>query len=82
MLDFIDRSCFFQAGVFEQKALHESAVQSDVNVFIDRRRNQETAMLTIIRGQVCPSATERNAQWRTRDDHCFLAAAKRFRPSL
>jgi hypothetical protein len=62
MLDLINRGRFLEAGVLEQKPVHEPAVDIDVDIFVDRGRNEETRMLPIVGGQVRPAAAERNAQ--------------------
>src|SRR6185503_7223345 len=56
-------------GVLQQKTIYKPAMNSDVNVFIDGRGYQKSAMVMIVRRQISPAAAERDSQWRTRDDH-------------
>src|SRR5437016_2800328 len=44
-------------------------MNSDVDVFVDRRRNEESAVLAIIGRQISPSTAQGDSQWRTRNDH-------------
>ena len=60
---------FLEMGILQQKTIHKPAMNSDVNVLVDCRGDEESAVLAIIRRQISPAAAERDSQWRTRDDH-------------
>jgi len=54
--DFIDRRSLFKLRVLEQETFYESGMDRYVNIFVDRTRNQEPAMLPGIRWQICASS--------------------------
>ncbi len=44
MLDLIDRRCFLELRILEEKTIDEAAMNVDVNILVDRRRDEKTAM--------------------------------------
>ncbi len=69
VLYLINRLRFLQLRILEQETIHKTTMNSDVDVFVDRCRNEESAVLAIIGRQISPAAAQRNSQWRTRNDH-------------
>ena len=48
MLDFINRGCFLELRILEEESLHEAAMDVDVDILVDRRRDEEATMLAIV----------------------------------
>ncbi len=69
MLDFVDAVHLFQLRVLQQIPRGEAAVDRDVDVLVDRRRDHETAVLAVVRGQIGAAAGQRNSQRASRDNH-------------
>jgi hypothetical protein len=69
VFDFVDSGYLLEMGVLQQETIYKPAMNSDVNVLVDCRGYQESAVVAIVRRQVSPAAAERDPQWRTRDDH-------------
>ena len=51
-----------QLGVFDNQVWHERFVQRDVHILVNGRRDQETAVLLIIGGQIRAAAAKADAQ--------------------
>src|SRR6266446_576361 len=69
MLDLSDRGCFLEMRILQKKTIYETAMNVYINVLVDGRRDDKSAVLTIIGRQVSTAAAERDSQWRARDDH-------------
>ena len=69
MLDLVERIHFFELGVFEQIAVDEAAMDGDVDVLVDRRRDDEPAVLAVVRRQVGAAPSQGNPQRASGDDH-------------
>ena len=69
MLDFVDRGYFLEMGILQKKTIHKPAMNSDIDVFVDRGGNEEAAVLAVIRRRISSAAAKRDSQWRTRDNH-------------
>ena len=69
VLDLLDRGRFLQLGVLQKKPIHETSMNVDIDMLVDRRGDEKSAVLAIIRRQIGAAAAERNSQRRTRDDH-------------
>ena len=69
MLDLVDRVDVFELRVLEKDARRERPHRRDVDVLVDRRRDQKAAVLPVIRGKVRAAAAERDTQGTARDDH-------------
>jgi hypothetical protein len=52
MLDFVDRGYFLEMGILQKKTIHKPAMNSDIDVFVDRGGNEEAAVLAVIRRQI------------------------------
>jgi hypothetical protein len=77
VLDLVHGLDQFHLRILDDQLLAEGLVQRDVDVFIDGRRDDEAAMLAIVRGQVGASASQRDAQWRAGDDHVAFSSYTR-----
>ena len=72
----------FELGVLEEVVVDERAVDGDVAVPVDRRRDHERRPLAVVRRQVGATAADRDAQRRPGDQHGREAtAASRVLPS-
>ena len=69
MLQVIDRADALQLGIFHDQIIDEGLMHRDVDVFVDRRRDQKAALLAIVGGQVGAAAAERDPKGRAHDDH-------------
>ena len=69
MLDLVDRLHALELGIFDDQVVDEGLVQRDVDVLVDRRRDQEAAVLAVIGRQVGAAAAQRDAQRAAGDDH-------------
>jgi hypothetical protein len=69
MLHLVDRAHALDLRVLDDQILDERVVQRDVHVLVDRRRDDEAAVLAIVGRQVGATAAEGNPQRASRDDH-------------
>jgi hypothetical protein len=76
VLDLVDGLDALEAGILEDKQALKGAMQGNVNVLIDRGRDQKPGMLGIIRRQVGSAPAQGNPKGRSRDNH--LAKPRRF----
>src|SRR5262249_13693936 len=77
VLYLIDRACFLELRTLKSETLHDAPMDGHVNIRVDRRCNQESSVLAVIRRQISPAAAERDSQWRARDDHSGNANMKK-----
>jgi hypothetical protein len=63
MLDLINGARFFKTRILQEKAFHEAAVDIDVDVFVDRGRDEKSRVLPVIGWQVGASASQGNPKW-------------------
>jgi hypothetical protein len=61
MLDLFDVAGLFEMRVLQKVAVDEAPVDRDVDVFVDRRGNEKTAVIVIVRRKVRPAAAQRDA---------------------
>ena len=69
LLDFVHGGDALELGILDDNLGLKGPVLRDVDIFVDRRRDEEAAVLAVIRGQVGPAAAEGDAKRRTSDDH-------------
>ena len=69
MLELVDRADALELGIFHDQIVDEGLMHRDVDVLVDRRRDQEAALLAIVGRQVGAAAAERDAKRRAHDDH-------------
>jgi hypothetical protein len=69
MLDVFEARDLFDLGVLEEHAGPERAVDRDPHVLVDRGREQEAAVVLVIRRQIGAAAAERDAQRAACDQH-------------
>src|SRR5262249_30130181 len=69
VLDLIYRLYPLQLRILDDDLRYENLMQRDVDILVDRRGDEEAAVLTIVGREIRPSAAERDAQGRARDDH-------------
>ena len=67
--DLVDRFDVLELRILQVDARRERPHDRDVDVLVDRRRDEEAAVLAVVRRQVGAAAAERDAQRATRDDH-------------
>jgi hypothetical protein len=65
----IDRLDMLDLGIFEVDARRERLDDRDVDVLVDRRRDEEPLMFAVVRRQVGSATAERDAQRAPHDDH-------------
>jgi hypothetical protein len=88
VLDLLDPLHLLHLCVLEQDLRHESSVDCQVNILIDRGRHHEAAVVAIIGRQVGSPAAERDAERTPGDDHDRLpwaevrTVANRLSPNL
>jgi hypothetical protein len=59
----------FELRVLQIDAGHERACDGDVDILVNRRRDDEAAVLTIVGREVGAASAERDAQGTSGDDH-------------
>src|SRR2546423_15197403 len=69
MFDLLDRLNALELRVLDDDLLLKRAVLRDVDVLVDRRGDEKTAVFAIVRRQIGATAAERNTQRRTGNDH-------------
>ena len=69
MLDILDPVHFLHLRVLEEDPRHESLMHHDINILIDRRGDEEAAVLLVVRRQVGPPAAEGDAERAAGHDH-------------
>ena len=69
ILDFIDSVDVLKMRIFEINTRCERPHHIDVNVLVDGSRDQETAVLAVIGGQIGATAAKTDAERATRGDH-------------
>src|SRR5580698_7947317 len=69
MLDELDRRNDLGLRVGETDVAEEALVGGDVDVLVDRRRDDVAAEAIAVRRQIGAAAAEREANGRARDDH-------------
>ena len=69
VLDLVDRIDVLDLGIFQIDAGLERLDHADIDVFVDRRRDQKSLMLAVIGGEIGAAAAEADAQGRSHDDH-------------
>ena len=62
VLDFVERIDVLDLGIFQIDARLERLDDADIDIFVDRRRDQESLMFTIIGGEIGAAAAEADAQ--------------------
>ena len=55
--------------VFHDEVVHEGFVERDIDILVDRRGDEEPAMLLVVGREIRAAAAERDPEWRARDDH-------------
>src|SRR5436853_7685094 len=56
MLDFINRGRLLEMGILQKEPIHETAMNINVDMLVDRRRNQEPTMIAIVGRKVGATA--------------------------
>ena len=69
VLDLVHGSHALELRVLDDQLVDERAMERDVDVLVDRGRDDEAAVLAVVRRQVGAAAAEGNAQRAPRDDH-------------
>ena len=69
MLDVVGTLDVFELRVLEEDAADERPHHGDVDVLVDRRGDEEAAVLAVVRAEVGAAAAERDPQRATGDDH-------------
>src|SRR5260370_18611776 len=72
MMNIVDCRHVLEFRVFDLVIGTKGFVDSNENVFVDRRRDQGSAESAIIGGQIGAASADRNAQWRSGYNHCCL----------
>src|SRR6185437_7307505 len=65
VLDLVDRIDVLDRRIFQIDARLERLYHTDIDVFVDRGRDQKSLMLTIIGGEVGAAAAEADTQGRS-----------------
>src|SRR5947209_18381029 len=71
MLQMFCRWDPLESGVFHDQLVNKSLVDSDVHVLVNCRSDRDATLPLIVRRQVGPAATERDAERAAGDDHRF-----------
>src|SRR6266404_7188391 len=58
-----------QLGIFDDVTRLKGVVQGDVDIFVDCRRDEKTAMVSVVGGEVSAATAQGDTQWTTDDDH-------------
>lgn len=58
MLDFLDRGCFLETRIFQEKTIHETAMNIDINVAVDGGGDEKAAVLSVVGRQISPATAE------------------------
>jgi hypothetical protein len=53
-----DACDFLKKGIFEEKLLHEALVNYDIDIFVDRGRDEKSAIFPIIGRQVSAATAQ------------------------
>jgi hypothetical protein len=61
MPDVSDACDFLKKGIFEEKLLHEALVDDDIDIFVDRGRDEKSTIFPVIGRQVSAAAAEGDA---------------------
>ena len=75
MLDVLDPLHLLHLRILEQNPRHEPAVKQDVDVLVDRRGDEESAVLLVVGRQVGSPAAERDPQWASGHDHVVFSGS-------
>src|SRR5262249_41804259 len=78
--DVLDPVHFLHLRVLEEDARDEPLVHQDVDVLVDRRGDEEPAVLLVVRRQVGPPAAERDAEGAAGHDHGSILRSFPFVP--
>ena len=76
VLDLRDILGLLRFRVLEEVAGQETLVDRDVDVLIDGRRDDETAVLRVVGGQVRAAAADGDTQGSASDDQCVVPCPK------
>ena len=63
MLDIVDGCRFFEAGILKQESFYKPPMNINVDILVDRCRNQEPGMLAVVGWQVGAAAAQRDSKW-------------------
>ena len=69
VLDVLDPLDLLHLRILEEDPRHEPVMQQDVDVLVDRRGDEEAAVLLVVRRQVGPAAAEGDAERAAGHDH-------------
>jgi hypothetical protein len=67
--DLIDGIDMLDLGIFQVDARLERPDQADIDVFVDRGRDQEALMVAVIGGEVGAAAAQADTQGGSHDNH-------------
>ena len=65
----VDGFDVLELRVLQEDALRERPHHGDEHVLVDRRSDQKSAVLAVVRREIGAAAAEGDAQWTTGDDH-------------
>jgi hypothetical protein len=57
VLNGVERAYLLDARIFQQKAVRETLIENDVDVFVYGGSNQKAGMIAIIGRQICAATT-------------------------
>jgi len=76
MANLVVAESFFELRILQKIAREEASIDTDVDIFIDGRRNNESTKLAKICGLIGSAAAERYPQGCPRDYHLVVPALR------
>src|SRR5581483_10138256 len=73
--DFFATVSVLVLRIFEKVPRQETAIDRDVDVFVDRRGDDKAPELAVVRGQIGAASADRDPQRRPRHDHGHTPAS-------
>src|SRR5579859_2426656 len=69
VLNLVDRVDSLHLGVLDDELWYKRLMERDVNVFVDRGRDDKSAVFAIIRRQICAATSQRYSERTSGNNH-------------